>query len=452
MKKTILLTVTLLVSLVMTQAQRPTSRPAQVKAGPMLGPVELREARLWIEVLPAVKSVALKYYPTGKPALAQTKSWKGSVGNDFNPVQLLIGGLEPGTTYSYEWILNGSPAPGASGSFTTKTLWQWRDPAPDFSFITGSCAYFNEPQYDRPGTPYGKDSSIFETMAREKAAFMLWLGDNWYTRDVDFAEWGLWYRASRDRSQPILRNLLKNMPQYAVWDDHDYGPNDIGTNFILKDKTREVFANYWCNPSYGEDGKGIYTQFSYSDVDFFLTDDRTWRSADELPDSVQGAPNPAKRMFGEQQMSWLKNALRYSTATFKIVVVGSQVINPVSPFDKLRDFPVEYEELTRFLEENKIKGVVFLTGDRHHSEVIRVERPGTYPLYDITVSPLTSGTHVFGAAERNNPYRVYALDQKQNFGRVSVTGKQGERTLRVDFIGVKGEDYGHWSVSQKELK
>lgn len=417
----------------------------------MMGPVELREARIWIEVTSDVKTVALKYHPKGNPAMAKTKAWSGTLGKEFNPVQLLIGGLEPATTYSYEWILNGKPS-GAKGTFTTKTLWQWRDPAPDFSFITGSCAYFNEPKYDRPGTPYGKDSSIFQTMAKEKSAFMLWLGDNWYTRDVDFAEWGLWYRASHDRSQPVLRNLLTSMPQYAIWDDHDYGPNDIGTNFILKDKTREVFSNYWCNPSYGEDGKGIYTQFSYSDVDFFLTDDRTWRSADELPDSVNGLPNPEKRMLGKQQMWWLKNALRYSTATFKIVVVGSQVLNPVSPFDKLRDFPEEYEELTRFLLDNKIKGVVFLSGDRHHSEVIRVERPGTYPLYDITVSPLTSGTHVFGSAEKNNPYRVYALDQKQNYGRVEVTGKAGERILQVNFVGVKGEDYGSWKVSEKELR
>lgn len=420
-------------------------------AGPMLGPVELREARLWVEVTPQVKAVALRYYKKGEPALAKTKSYKGVLGQDFNPIQLLVGGLEPATTYMYEWWVDGKPS-GAKGSFTTKTLWQWRDPAPDFSFLTGSCAYFNEPAYDRPGTPYGKDTSIFLTMAKENAAFMLWLGDNWYTREVDFAEWGLWYRAHHDRAQPVLRDLLKKMPQYATWDDHDYGPNDIGTNFILKDKTREVFSNYWCNPSYGEDGKGIYTQFSYSDVDFFLTDDRTWRSADEMPDSINGQPNPDKRMLGNQQLDWLKNALRYSTASFKVVVVGSQVLNPVSPFDKLRDFPIEYGELMRFLADNKIKGVVFLTGDRHHSEVIRVERPGTYSLYDVTVSPLTSGTHVFGSAEKNNPYRVYALDQKQNYGRISITGKTGERILQVNFVGVNGEDYGSWKVSEKELR
>lgn len=447
MKKPVYFLLVLIVMACTLQAQR---SPKRYVSGPMLGPVELREARLWVEVTKSVKTVALKYYKLGKPDLTTTKIYTGKLGNDFNPVQLLIGGLEPGTTYEYFWVIDGFVS--EKGQFKTKDLWQWRGPAPDFSFLTGSCAYFNEPAYDRPGTPYGKDSSIFLTMAKENAAFMLWLGDNWYTRDVDFAEWGLWYRAHHDRAQPVLHDLLKKMPQYATWDDHDYGPNDIGTNFILKDKTREVFANYWCNPSYGEDGKGIYTQFSYSDVDFFLTDDRTWRSADEMPDSVNGQPNQDKRMLGKQQLDWLKNALRYSTASFKVVVVGSQVLNPVSPFDKFRDFPIEYGELMGFLTDNKIKGVVFLTGDRHHSEVIKVERPGTYPLYDVTVSPLTSGTHVFGSAEKNNPYRVYGLDQKQNYGRISVTGKTGERILQVSFVGVKGEDYGSWKVSEKELR
>ncbi len=96
-----------------------------------------------------------------------------------------------------------------------------------FSFITGSCAYFNEPVYDRPGKPYGGDSIIFESMAKDTAAFALWLGDNWYTREVDLlSPWGLWYRASRDRAQPVLMKPIEDMPQYAIWDDHDYGPDN----------------------------------------------------------------------------------------------------------------------------------------------------------------------------------------------------------------------------------
>lgn len=425
-----------------------------IVSGPMLGQVELRTAKIWLETGNDAKTLAVKYWVKGR----KTPSWLKEMpavptdNRDFNPVQVEIGGLDINTTYQYSIVYNGKETT-YGGEFSTRDLWQWRKPAPDFSFLTGSCTYFNEPVFDRPGKPYGLDSSIFSTMAAEKAAFMLWLGDNWYTREVDYgSEWGLWYRASRDRSMPVLQPFLKSMPHYATWDDHDFGPNDMGNTYHLKNTSREIFKNYWANPSYGDGEKGIYTKLSYSDVDFFLTDDRTWRSEDRTPSTVYGQPNPEKCMLGKQQMDWLKQSLLYSNATFKVIVVGSQVLNPASPFDKLLDFPVEYHELTGFIKEQKISGVLFLTGDRHHTEIIKVDRPGNYPLYDITVSPLTSGTHAFGAAEKENPFRVFGLDQKQNYGRISVAGNRGNRKFSIEFKGVGGENLGNWSISENELK
>lgn len=424
-------------------------------SGPMLGQNDYRTAKIWMEPAPEVKSLAVRYWKKGATGQVKNKVLIiGSAGQqlDFNPVQAEIGGLEPGASYEYRIVINGKES-NYGGEFATRELWQWRKPAPDFSFLTGSCTYFNEPEFDRPGKPYGQDSSIFETMAKDKAAFMLWLGDNWYTREVDYtSEWGLWYRASRDRSMQVLQPFLKAMPHYAIWDDHDYGPNDLGKSYHLKNTTREVFKSYWANPSYGNGREGIYTKVSYNDVDFFLLDDRTWRTEDDMPSTINGQPNPDKQMLGKEQLDWLKNALVASQASFKMIVVGSQVLNSVSPFDKLLDFPAEYNELTGFIEEQKISGILFLTGDRHHSEIIKVNRINNYPLYDITVSPLTSGTHVFGAAEKDNPYRVYGLDQKQNYGKISVTGTRGNRQLMVQFLGVKGEDLGNWSINEKDLK
>lgn len=424
----------------------------RIISGPMLGPVELRDAKVWLEVSAEVRSVSVQYYKAGEATKSKTVIYKGELGNEFNPVVLTIGGLDFNTTYQYKIWIDGK-ATNHGGEFTTKDLWQWRKDPPSFNFLTGSCAYFNEPIYDRPGTPYGRDSSIFETMAKERAAFMLWLGDEWYTREVDYySKWGLWYRAHRDRSLPVLQNFLRAMPQIATWDDHDYGPNDIGKNYILKNESREVFSKYFCNPSAGENGQGIYTMISWGDADIFLTDDRWWRSAERMKDSVNGKPNPEKTFLGNQQMDWLKNSLLFSNATFKIIAVGTQVLNPVSPFDTWWDYPAEYYELMDFLKENKINGVLFLTGDRHHSEIIKVDRPGTYPLFDITVSPLTSHGYPFSEKEKNNPYRVIGFDLKQNYGRFSFSGKMNDRKLTVEFLGLKGESLGVWSIHEKDLK
>ncbi|MBK8280289.1 MAG: alkaline phosphatase family protein [Saprospiraceae bacterium] len=422
-----------------------------IVSGPMLGPVELRDAIIWLEVTTEVKSISLQYRKANTSSY-KTKMYKGELGNEFNPIQMQIGALDYNTAYEYQFLIN-SKLSNAKGTFKTKDLWQWRKPAPDFSFLVGSCHYGNEPVYDRPGKPYGGDPVIFQTMAKENAAFMLWTGDAWYSREVDYySKWGLWYRAQYARKMPEIQPFLKSMPQWAMWDDHDYGPNDIGTNFILKDETRKIFMSYFCNPSYGENGQGAYTINSWGDVDIFMLDDRWWRSADELIDSIDGRPNPDKVMLGRQQMLWLKNSLAYSNATFKLIMVGSQVLNPVSPFDKLLDFKLEYDELMKFLMDQKVNGVLFLTGDRHHSEIIKVERPGSYPLYDITISPLTSGTHTFSGTEKNNPYRVVGVDQKQNFGRVSVSGKENARILKVEIVGMLGEVLATWQVSENELK
>src|SRR5574343_1477637 len=105
-----------------------------------------------------------------------------------------------------------------------------------------------------------------------------------------------------------------------------------------------------------------------------------------------------------------------------------------------------------FLAEHQISGVVFLTGDRHHSEVIELKRPnGLYPLYDITSSPLTSGIAKARGVEENNPYRVpNTLVELQNFSKISVTGKKKERELQVFFLGNKGDKLAEWKVSEAD--
>ena len=424
-------------------------------SGPWAGNVEMRNATIWAEVSPQVKTVAVKFYPVSNPSASKTILYKNVLGNDFNPVKIELNGLYFNTTYSYSLMIDGKPVPTSFATkFTTKDLWQFRKPAPDFNFLAGSCAYFNEPVYDRPGKPYGGDSSIFETMANTAASFHIWMGDNWYTREVDFSTpWGLNYRASRDRSHAILQRMMAAMPQYAIWDDHDYGPNDAGKSYILKEESRTIFKNYSLNPSYGEEGKGIYTQFNFSDVDFFLTDDRYFRSEPGIADSADGKFSASKTFFGAVQMEWLKNALLNSSATFKIIVVGSQVLNPLNKNECMRNYTYEQEQLLNFLSDHKISGVLFFTGDRHHSEIIKMERPGMHPLYDITISPYTAGISKVRDEEEKNPNRVSGtLVEEQNFGKISVGGKKNERKLTVSFIGIKGQKLGEWSVYEKELK
>lgn len=424
-----------------------------IQAGPMQGYTEFRTAKIWVEVSPVVNKLSLSY--TSHDGVLKTIDYSGKLGNEFNPIVFDINDLEPGTKYHYSIkATDGHSTELIKSSFTTQKLWMYSENPPDFHFLTGSCSYFNDPKYDRPGEPFGGDSSIFIPMSKMDADLMLWLGDNWYTRDVDcYSRWGLWNRAHTSRKMSVLQPLLKAMPHYAIWDDHDYGPNNYGASYIFKDETRKVFQSYWANPSYGMDGKGTYTQFTYNDVAFFLLDDRTWRSPDGLKDSINGAPNTRKKMLGKKQLEWLKDALIQSKhSTFKIIANGSQILNTYSPADCIYHFPTEYQELLDFITDNKIEGVVFLSGDRHMSEIVKQERKGHYTLYDITVSPFTSQPDKISQREKEMPTLVKMIEGKHNFSDISITGPKRQRKLTVTFYDTKGELLDSWSVSEQQLK
>lgn len=115
--------------------------------------------------------------------------------------------------------------------------------------------------------------------------------------------------------------------------------------------------------------KGVYSKASYYDVDIFLMDNRTWRSSDDMISYIDENQIPIK-MFGNEQLNWLKNALLNSHATFKIIATGSPMLNRMNKYDCFVNYPIEHQELLRFLELHNIKGVLFITGDRHHNEII----------------------------------------------------------------------------------
>jgi len=327
----------------------------------------------------------------------------------------------------------------------------------EVSFLTGSCAYISPNDGDTSFYTYHGDSNIFYAMSKKKADFMLWLGDNWYLDQVDWetAE-GLRRKAHYARTAKTVQPLLQQgMQEYAIWDDHDFGPNQSQQDFPLKQVSRDIFIETWKdNPSFGENNEGIYTSFRKDDVLFILLDDRWWRDADRLWNYKFFKPNPNKRMFGKQQMEWLKAKLKEdTTASFKIVVNGSQMLNPKAKGDCLTNYPIEYNELLGFIRDEKIEGVVFISGDKHFSEIIKLERENQYPLYDVTVSPLTASISKPAPREKRSRYRVQgSLIETHNFARCIISGPEGARNLSVVFYDKNGRKLFDWSVNSSELK
>ncbi|OIQ76211.1 alkaline phosphatase D precursor [mine drainage metagenome] len=360
-------------------------------AGPMQGYVAARSAVVWLQT-PGAAEVLLDYAPVGEPgAMRRTTPVKTDAASQFC-AHIALDDLTPGTQYTCVALVNGRPASDRAITVRTQPLWLFRAPAPDFTVLTGSCAYINDPPFDRPGPAYGGGYEIYDPMIREHADLMVWLGDNLYFREADvLSPEGMALRYRQARGFSPLDAFLRSTPQVAIWDDHDYGPNDGDSSFVFKNAALDLFKTYWANPSYGVGGvAGVFTQVSLFDADFFLLDDRWWRSADATTPGERG-----KVMFGPAQMRWLRNALLHSRARFKIVAAGGQFFNDDDAYEGWNQFPVERAEFLGWLQQYRIPGVVFLSGDRHITELIKYPRPAysgkrDYPLIEFTASPLNS--------------------------------------------------------------
>jgi alkaline phosphatase D len=412
----------------------------------MVGYSEMREVMLWVQTTEPTTAY-IEYWEKGKPDERHQTAEVETTNESALTAHLLANEVEPGRRYEYALYLNRRRVERPYAlEFQAQELWQWRKDPPNFRIAMGSCVYVNEPAVDRPGEPYGGGFRIFNAIDKQKPNLMLWLGDNVYMREVDWStRTGIRHRNTQTRALPEMQPLLGHTHNYALWDDHDYGPNDSDRSFAHKQLTLEAFKQFWANPNYGQGGGGITGTFQWNDVQFFLLDDRWLRAPNNLPTA-----NAA--YFGDSQVQWVLDALASSNATFKVIVSGGQMLNPAKVFENYSNYEQERARLLTAIAQAKVPGVVFLSGDRHHTELTRLERPGTYPLHDLTVSPLTSGP-AFGAKDEANTGRVDGtLVMQRNFAVVDVTGPQFDRRMQIKIMDVDGKLLWERELAAKDLK
>lgn len=420
---------------------------AQIKAGPMVGYSTMREVLLWIQTEAEVE-VQFSYSPIENPKeIHFTQKCKSSKKEAFI-VKTIADEVLPGIKYNYEVLVNGKKIKfNYPLSFQTQTLWQYRTDPPNFSFAAGSCTHTNEERFDRPGRPYGKANTIFTSIYNDKPDFMLWGGDNIYLREPDWNDrTGILHRYTEFKKIPELQPLLANTHHFAIWDDHDFGPNDSNRSYWGKDMTLEAFKLNWGNPNYIFKDEAITGTFFWQDCQFFLLDNRFFRAPNELKDD-------AKDYFGQKQEDWLIEALASSTSPFKFVISGGQIVNPVSVFENMSTFPYARARLLNRIRENKINGVIFISGDRHSTVLQKLTREKDYPLYDITLSPLTSSTATPLPEEmEKSPMIEGTLVKENNYGILEVSGKRTDRMLKIKVKNVDGKELWSYEIKANDLK
>jgi alkaline phosphatase D len=313
-----------------------------------------------------------------------------------------------------------APAPGETGRV---------------SLAFGSCSKFSQ---------YGV-APIFQAIADEKPDFFLFGGDNIYFIVGDGGErhfsttgpvgdWNsyeaMMARHLRARTHPDVQRLLRTIPSYAVWDDHDFGPNNADSTFPMKDEATRAFQTVWANPAFGTpETPGIFSSFRHGPVEVFLMDNRTYKYSHQRHNDTTREDG---RIWGEAQLDWLLAGLKASSAPVKLIVNGTQFLGLDDRGEgHYQEALGERERLLQFLAEERIGGVVFLTGDRHHSEAMQQEQPDGTLLLEFTSSPLQQG-QALAPLRRSHPNQVWGM-RGNSFGLVTVDiPANGEATIRFE--------------------
>lgn len=427
-----------------------------VQSGPMVGYSEMSEIGLWVQTKKAAK-VQIAYRPkldlATKKAISdapfqftevfQTNSLTAFVAKP------ILRNLDHSTKYEYKILIDNQEIPFEYElKCQTQLLWQYRTDPPKIKFALGSCVYVNDEKNDRLGKGYGSEYEIFTSLYKENVDFMVWGGDNTYLREPDWgSRSGIMHRYTHSRSLPEMQPLLAGIHNYATWDDHDFGPNDSDYTFANKNITTEAFQLFWHsqNTSIIEGANNVVSTFAWGDAQFFMLDNRTFRQAQDYE-----AEN--KSYFGEKQVQWLIESLVASKAPFKFVVAGGQILNESAIFENYATYKEERQKVLDAIQKQNIEGVIFLTGDRHHSVITKMERENDYPLYDITSSSLTAGTATPKEGENPTAIKDSFIVGKHNYAVIEIDGKRKERVLTITYKDKDGKDLYSLKIKEDELK
>ena len=314
---------------------------------------------------------------------------------------------------------------------------------------------------------------IWAAVLSEKPELFVFLGDNIYgdTRDMDVLRGKYAKLAAIDG----FRTLRAQVPVVATWDDHDYGEDDAGGEYPMKEQSRRIFLEFWGEPadSPRRDRDGVYTSYTFGpegrrvqlillDLRYnrtpiatspFLADEaayRTWaeragKAGRDVPGPYARNPDPAATMLGERQWQWLEAQLR-QPADVRLIGSSLQVLADFPGWEAWVNYPSDQQRLFRLIRETDARGVVMLSGDTHYGEITRQSENVPYPLYDITSSGLTQVWHV----PVPNALRIGGRYFRQaNFGMVEIDWAQ--RNVALVLRDERGDELMRQTLALAEL-
>lgn len=323
-----------------------------------------------------------------------------------------LSGLDPLTTYTYRFIVDGVLDEQRVGEFHTFST----DPM-SFTIAVGSCARL------------GSAGKVFETIASMEPDLFISTGDFFYADYITTADQ---FTGAYDETltSPPQAALYARVPIAYTWDDHDYGGNDSDSTAPSRAIALTAYDTFV--PHYPLTGTSAINQaFSIGRVRIVLLDGRSARDPDSLPD------NASKSMLGSAQLTWLEDELLTSAETHALVIVATSVpwISPASDGgDDWSGFTSERRAIANLIADNGIDNLLMVAGDAH---MLAIDN-GTNTDYS---DEGTDGFPLFHAAAldrpgsfKGGPYSEGAFPGGGQFGMITITDTGGT-SLRVTLTG-----------------
>ena len=277
----------------------------------------------------------------------------------------------------------------------------------------------------------------------------IWGGDIIYSDTDDMALMSQHYKQQLE--QEIYTRVTKNMKILGTWDDHDYGLNDGGLEYVAKAESQQLFLDFMgvSKTDSRREREGVYhsevLETDKGSVKVIVLDTRYFRSALTPSENPERRYDPNKygegTMLGDAQWQWLETELNSSKADFNLIVSSIQYLSAEHGFETWGTMPHEVDKLKSLITASKAKGVIVLSGDRHISEFSKTTIEGiTYPLIDFTSSGMTHSYSSFDSEP--NEYREGKVVSDLSFGLLKFNFED-----RSVIMQMRGEN----NVLQQEL-
>ncbi len=277
----------------------------------------------------------------------------------------------------------------------------------------------------------------WKQISEQKPDLLFMIGDNVYVdggamRLKSVNEDDIWRRYAETAQRLDLYKNKQLIPVFATWDDHDFGINDGGAEFQHKLFAQSVFKTFFpMEPnSILQSGPGVASALKIGRQQFLFLDDRSFRSAKLTKPQTH---------FGAEQTGWiLQQIQKHKGPTW--LMSGDQFFGAYHRFESFEgNHPEDFKKFIKDLKSIK-KPLIFLSGDRHLSEISKIEKSLLgFETLEMTSSGLHAKMHPGSADQHKNPRRIFVKDGLSNYLDLKIDITQ-EKAIQFD-AEIWGENF-----------